>query len=188
MAERRRVFSAANGSAGAAVLFVAEAPGRLGAERTGVPLFGDRTGRAFRQLLLAAGLSDEEVFVTNAVLCNPRQGEKNRPPMRWELANCRDHLRRALDAVDPLVVAALGGVALRALAAIQPHSATLQTVGQPVPWFGRWLIPLYHPGPRAQLRRSFDQQREDFARLGAFIREQARLTLLGERGAAAGGR
>lgn len=170
MEGRRRVLSAANGEVGARVLFVAEAPGRLGAERTGIPLSGDRTGRAFRRLLEASGLRDEEVFVTNAVLCNPRRDGKNRPPARWEVANCRAHLLATLEAVDPLVVATLGAVALRALAAIEPHGATLAAVGAPVVWRGRWLVPLAHPSPRTHFRRPFARQWDDFVLLGAFVR------------------
>ena len=34
---------------------------------------------------------------------------------------------------------------------------------------GRILVPLYHPGPRAQLHRTFVQQQQDFARLRAIV-------------------
>jgi uracil-DNA glycosylase family 4 len=166
----RRVFSAGNGAVGARVLFIGEAPGRLGAERTGIPLTGDRTGRAFRQLLMAAGLRESEVFVTNAVLCNPRRDGKNRPPARWEVANCRAHLLATIEVVDPSVVVTLGAVALRALAAIEPHGATLAAVGIPTVWRDRWLVPLAHASPRAQLRRPFARQWDDFVQLGAFVR------------------
>ena len=44
---RRRLLSTANGPFDVRVLFVAEAPGRLGGERTGVPLQSDQTGRNF---------------------------------------------------------------------------------------------------------------------------------------------
>src|SRR5206468_4905877 len=95
MEGRRRVLGPGNGPPDARVLFVAEAPGRLGGDRTGVPLSSDQTGRNFARLLAAAGLRRDEVFVTNAVLCNPRStGGLNRPPGRVELANCREHLRR----------------------------------------------------------------------------------------------
>jgi DNA polymerase len=61
-------------------------------------------------------------------------------------------------------------VALRALSLIAPHDATLAgNVGQVITWNGRQLVPLYHPGPRAQLHRSFHQQAEDFRRLGVLI-------------------
>src|SRR5215211_5220556 len=72
MAGRTRVLSAQNGPLDARVLFVAEAPGRLGGDRTGVPLSADQSGRNFGEFLSSAGLDRADVFVTNAVLCNPR--------------------------------------------------------------------------------------------------------------------
>src|SRR5918999_963366 len=153
MEGRRRVLSPANGQPGARVMFVAEAPGRLGAERTGVPLSGDRTGRRFETLLALAGWRRSDVFVTNAVLCNPRgaDGRRNRPPSAAEIAACRDHLRSQLAVVAPLVVVPLGAVALRALDALAPHGLALaDSVGRPWSWDGRWLFPLYHPGERAR--------------------------------------
>ncbi|GIW08991.1 MAG: uracil-DNA glycosylase [Dehalococcoidia bacterium] len=169
MAGRRRVLSAANGPLGARVLFVAEAPGRRGAERTGIPLSGDATGRRFERLLAAAGLSRSEVFLTNAVLCNPCRAGRNRPPAASELAHCRNFLRRTLALVDPEVVVTLGRVALRALGAIAPHGASLARVGEAVPWQGRLLVPLYHPGPRTEHHRPFAQQLADYHRLGVAI-------------------
>src|SRR5579872_2221398 len=70
MEGRRRVLGPGNGPLDALVLFVAEAPGRLGGDRTGVPLSRDRSGLNFERLLASSGLGRAEVFVTNAVLCN----------------------------------------------------------------------------------------------------------------------
>ncbi len=172
MAGRRRVLSALNGRPGAAVMFVAEAPGRLGAERTGIPLAGDRSGARFEALLAVAGWTRDEVFVTNAVLCNPRMvdGRRNRPPSRGELAACADHLRRQIAVVDPLVVVPLGAVALGALASLAPHGLKLGAgVGRPVAWAGRWLFPLYHPGERALLHRPLERQHGDARALRGFV-------------------
>src|SRR5215204_1003719 len=72
MEGRRRVLSIANGSPDARVMFIAEAPGRRGGEVTGVPLSRDASGLRFSRLLSLAGLSRDQVFITNAVLCNPR--------------------------------------------------------------------------------------------------------------------
>ena len=177
MAGRRRVLSALNGHPGVSVMFVAEAPGRRGADRTGVPLSGDRSGVRFDALLAAAGWRREDVFITNAVLCNPRtpDGQRNRPPLRSELAACADHLRRQLGVVDPLVVVPLGAVALAGLEAIARHGLTLRAaVGQPVPWHDRWLFPLYHPGDRSLLHRPLEQQLEDARLLRRFVDEVVR--------------
>ena len=169
---RRRVLNEANGSPGARVMFIAEAPGRLGGEITGVPLSGDASGKRFTRLLELAGLTRAEVFITNAVLCNPRSpAGTNRPPSRGELLNCAGWLRRQIDLVDAPLVATLGAVALAALDRIEPHGVTLRGhVGQPVRWRGRILVPLYHPSPRAGLSRAYTEQYEDFRRLGEVVR------------------
>jgi DNA polymerase len=172
MAGRRRVLGWENGSLTADVLFVAEAPGRHGADRTGVPLSGDRTGEHFERLLAAAGLRRDEVFVTNAVLCNPRDDAgRNRSPLPEEIGNCSGFLRATIALVDPAFVVALGAVALRALKLIAPHDARLaRDVGRPMEWHGRRLVPLYHPGARARIHRPEDQQIEDFVRFGERLR------------------
>lgn len=164
MEGRRRVLGPGNGRLEARVLFVAEAPGRLGGDRTGLPLTSDQTGRNFARLLERAGLRRDEVFVTNAALCNPRTAAGlNRPPSSLELARCREHLRRTLDLVAAPMVVALGSVALRQLGAVEPHGLTLrEDVGRVVAWRGRRLVSLYHPGPRAQIHRPFGRQMDDF--------------------------
>ena len=43
----------------ARVMIVGEAPGYLGADRTGVPFTGDRSGRRVQALLIRLGLSEE---------------------------------------------------------------------------------------------------------------------------------
>src|SRR5262245_19731967 len=167
MEGRRRVLGHGNGALAARAIFVAEAPGRLGGDRTGVPLSADQTGRNFARLLAEAGLRRDDVFVTNAVLCNPRgPGGLNRAPSRSELASCRAHLAATLEIVAAPVVVSLGVVALAALGAIEPHGLSLRLhVGQPTSWRGRTLVPLYHPGPRAQIHRPFAAQAADFRRL-----------------------
>jgi uracil-DNA glycosylase len=174
MEERRRVLSRQNGRVPSAVLFVAEAPGRLGGERTGVPMSGDQTGRNFNRLLAAAGLTRDDVFVTNAILCNPRIVEnRNAKPTRAEIHNCSGFLATTLRLVEPVFVVALGAVALEALNLIAPHEVKLaRDVGTPVRWDERWLIPLYHPSPRAQLHRPLERQVLDFTRLGEYVRQQ----------------
>lgn len=172
MEGRRRVLGAANGGPGARVMFIAEAPGRLGGEVTGVPLSRDASGKRFSRMLALAGLSREEVFITNAVLCNPRSaGGLNRPPSRAELASCAGWLIRQIDLVDAPVVATLGAVALAALDRIEAHGLALrEAVGRAAPWYGRRLVPLYHPSPRAGLSRTYAEQDDDFRRLGALVR------------------
>ena len=69
---RTRVLSEKNGNIDSKVIFIGEAPGRLGADRTGIPFYGDQAGKNFEWLLQFAGVTRQQVFITNAVLCNPR--------------------------------------------------------------------------------------------------------------------
>jgi uracil-DNA glycosylase family 4 len=166
-----KVLSRANGAIAARVMLVAEAPGRLGADVTGIPLNGDQTGRNFEALLRSVGWQRQDVFTTNAVLCNPRAKDgNNRPPTRREVTNCTHYLAMTISLVDPQVVVTLGAVALAAMGRIQPHAYSLRsTVGQTLPWAGRVLVPLYHPGPRATVHRSSAEQEQDFRCLARYV-------------------
>jgi uracil-DNA glycosylase family 4 len=167
MAGSTPVLSEANGPVKARIMLVGEAPGRLGAARSGIPFPGDEAGRRLEQLLAAAGWSRGQLFITNAVLCHPRNERGgNRPPSTAELRNCRSWLAQQIAVVDPLLVVALGAVALRSLGEIEPHRLTLHSAGDdPVPWNGRWLAAVYHPGARAAIHRPVEHQRMDFERL-----------------------
>ena len=165
MCGRSAVLSERNGRVGARVLFVGEAPGRQGGDRTRVPFSGDQSGRTFSRYLASVGLAREEIFITNSALCNPRsETGANRKPTRREVSNCSDFLRRQVEVVAPRVVVTLGAVALEALRAVEYHPFTLkENVGQIHAWRGRLLVPLYHPSPQvlASHRRE-PQQLEDY--------------------------
>lgn len=170
MTGSRRVLTERNGDWSAKVVFLAEAPGRLGAEKTGIPLFGDRTGDRFEQLLEAMGWRRSAVFITNAVLCNPRdKNGNNDQPSTQELANCSTYLKRTLDVINPVLVIALGRVALESLKKIQPHECTIQrSCGIVVPWGSRYLGVLYHPSPRTQTQRAWNCQIGDAVAIAKF--------------------
>ncbi len=170
MEGRRRVLTPANGPLSARVLFIAEAPGRLGGDKGGVPLTGDASGRNFLRYLMAAGLKREDVFVTNAALCNPRtERGTNAPPSASELRACSSFLARTLDVVQPQIIATLGSKALAALHLISPHSYTLRDhAAVAVSWNGQTLYPLYHPSPQVAISptgRSHAAQEADYAAL-----------------------
>ena len=164
---RRRVLGPGNGSPRARILLVGEAPGRLGAERTGVPFVGDASGRRLDGLLEAAGWRRADVFVTNAVLCNPRDGrDRNRPPSAAELRDCRGHLDATLACVRPRLVVALGRRALAALGAIEPHDLQRSPPGTLAAWrHGSWLTWMVHPSPLAGAQRAWAVQSADWRSL-----------------------
>jgi uracil-DNA glycosylase family 4 len=170
MADSRSVLTYANGDLRAIALFIGEAPGRLGADDTGIPFHGDRAGENFEELIGFAGIARDNIFVTNAVLCNPKDSlGNNSTPNPEEVKNCSDFLRNQIKLIDPRIVVTLGAVSLSALKLIEHHdlqiSRDVRTIN---PWFDRHLIPLYHPGQRAMMHRSHANQRSDYQ----FVREQ----------------
>lgn len=170
MRKRIKVLSKYNGNVSSSVLFIAEAPGRLGADRTGIPLHGDRTGENFEKLLSNIGWEREEIFITNAILCNPRDEKgNNSTPKAQELTNCSPYLKMTIDLIEPQVIITLGAVALKALSYIVPHKFYLKNVGERMEWNNRILIPLYHPSPRAMIHRSMTKQRGDFISISNFV-------------------
>jgi uracil-DNA glycosylase family 4 len=171
LASRKKVLSSANGNLNSKVLFIAEAPGRLGADRTGIPLYGDRTGDNFERLLGNVSWKREQVFITNAVLCNPRENNGNNgTPSLKEISNCQVYLQMVINLIKPEVIVTLGATALKALNLIRPHGVQLnKQVANPTLWNGYSIFPLYHPGPRALIHRPLAKQTSDFMILAKFV-------------------
>src|SRR5215204_7253484 len=83
MCGRSAVLSELNGSTEARVMFIGEAPGRKGADRTRVPFSGDQSGANFDRFLNSIKFTRQEIFITSAALCNPRsESGANRKPTR----------------------------------------------------------------------------------------------------------
>jgi DNA polymerase len=87
----------------ARVMFVGEAPG-FNEDLQGRPFVG-AAGNLLNEMLKLAGLSREEVFITNVVKCRP---PNNRDPAEEEVEACKPYLFRQLEAVGPEIVVCLG--------------------------------------------------------------------------------
>jgi uracil-DNA glycosylase family 4 len=164
MCGRSAVLSERNGSTHARIMFIGEAPGRKGADRTRVPFSGDQSGANLDRFLGSIGLSRQQIFITSAALCNPRtESGANRKPTQKELQNCSEFLRRTIELIDPRVIVTLGSVALEALKRIQYHELSLkESAAQIHSWQDRVLVPIYHPSPQvlASHRREAEQLRD----------------------------
>jgi len=167
MSDLPAILSSKNGSIHTDLLFVAEAPGRFGSGRTGIPFHGDRSGDTFEQLLDHVGLKRKDIFITNAVLCNPIKNGNNRRPTIKEIDNCNSFLENLINLIAPKIISTLGGVGLEAINRIFSVSYKLaDVVASPLPIGKFILFPLYHPSPRViYTRRSLDHQKKDFEKL-----------------------
>jgi len=100
----------------ARLLIVGLAPGLRGANRTGLPFRGDRSGDLLWETLAQAGWTDADIHVTNAVKCVPPENK----PLPAEIAACAPFLRAELAALPAPAILALGRVA---------HDAILRAAG-----------------------------------------------------------
>ena len=183
MCARAAVLTRLNGPVDARVMFIGEAPGRKGADRTRVPFSGDQSGRNFDRFLESIGLPRAQIFITSAALCNPRSASgANRRPSSTEIRNCSDFLTRTIDLVQPQVIVTLGTVALEALKLIHYHEFTLKNDAAKVRrWNDRLLIPLYHPSPQVLVTSRKEQaQLRDYQVVAKAIQKLSG-TLTGQR-------
>jgi len=160
------VFGA--GNADADLMFVGEAPGATEDEQ-GLPFVG-RAGKLLGQLLEEIGLSREEVFIANTLMCRP---PGNRDPLPLEIDNCHDYLLRKVELIEPTVICTLGNFSTKLLRA-DPTGIT-KLHGRPeVIELGRRavrLYPIYHPAAALYTPRMLETLREDFARLPELLAE-----------------
>jgi len=167
-----RVLGPGCGPLDAPLMFVGEAPGRLGADGSHIPFHGDKSGHNFERLIEQVGISRYEVFVTNAVLCNPKDEKgNNATPLPDEVKNCAPFLKETIEILSAKFVVTLGAVALKACDIVERHSLSLsENVRTNRSWMQVGLIPLYHPGQRAMVHRSFANQLSDYQFVAELLR------------------
>ena len=119
------------------VMLVGEAPG-ASEDKQGRPFVG-RAGKLLDQLLEAAGLVRDEVFITNVVKARP---PGNRDPKAAEVAHHLPWLERQLALVAPSVVIPLGR---HALAHFAPGRKITEVHGELIAEGDRRLVPWLHP-------------------------------------------
>ncbi len=178
MADQPAVLGPNNGPLDARIVFVAEAPGRLGAGRTGIPFSGDKSGENFETLLAHAGLTRRDVFITNAALCNPLEDGRNRPPTATEMKNCMPFLQAVLDILAPKVVVTLGRAGFLSVNRLLELKRDFsETVCKPVETGAFTWLPLFHPSPRViNWRRPLSLQKRDFNKIPTLLYKKRRGT------------
>lgn len=110
LAQRRTHVVFGEGNATSPLMLVGEGPGET-EDRTGRPFVG-RAGQLLDRALADAGLSRDQVFITNTVKCRACDwnGTRavNRPPSEREVAACRPWLLQQLQIIQPRVILCIG--------------------------------------------------------------------------------
>ena len=128
------------GPAPCAGLILGEAPGE-NEEKEGVPFVG-LSGKLLNEALEAAGISRDQVYVTNAYKLRP---ENNRTPTEEELYEHSEFLNRELDIVRPDFVLTLGNVAMGAMTGEFNGITRLHGKWIDGPFDAVMVLPAYHP-------------------------------------------
>ena len=92
------------------VIFVGEAPGRNEDQR-GEPFVGV-AGKKLSAALEGAGISREEVYITNVVKCRP---PNNRVPNTKERDTCKEYLKKEIAIIKPKIICVLGNTAFNSI-------------------------------------------------------------------------
>jgi DNA polymerase len=135
-------------------MFIGEGPGEQ-EDLQGLPFVG-RAGELLNEGLARAGLTREEVFITNLVKCRP---PGNRNPHQGEIDACAGYLKAQIAAIQPELIVALGKVAAEYLLQ-RPVKITREHGSLDFLEDGTCLMTVYHPA--YVLRNQTSEVREAF--------------------------
>ena len=88
------------------VIFVGEAPGR-NEDLKGEPFVGV-AGKKLSLALENAGISRDDIYITNTVKCRP---PNNRVPSKIEKETCQDYIKKEIEIIKPKIICVLGNTA-----------------------------------------------------------------------------
>jgi DNA polymerase len=161
LAATRTLAVPGEGPLDAEVMFIGEAPG-ANEDKLGRPFVG-AAGNFLSELLAAAGLRREDVYICNVLKCRP---PGNRDPQPDEIEACRDHLDEQIDLIDPLVIVTLGRFSM---ARYFRGQAISRIHGQPREIAGRYYVPMYHPAAALHQGNLKSVMLADFRELGRLL-------------------
>ena len=158
------VFGAGNKDAD--VLLLGEAPG-ASEDKQGIPFCG-MSGKILNELLSSVGLSREDIFITNTVLCRP---PNNRNPAKDEIENCRARLDKLIEVMQPKVIVTIGNFATERIigkTGIKTIHGMLFDFKQSIK-----VVPVVHPASYLYSGRNpelFEQMKADFKTIASVIK------------------
>lgn len=166
LAEQATHLVMGDGNPDADVVFIGEAPGK-NEDEMGLPFVG-ASGKFLNEMLTAAGMKREDVYITNIVKYRP---PKNRDPLPEEKREFWPYLLEQLQIIQPKVVVTLGR---HSMEYFLPEARISDTHGQPkqIKLGGHKLVivPQYHPAAalyNGSLRQTLI---DDFLRMPDIIR------------------
>ncbi len=126
------------GNADADLLFVGEGPGAE-EDTKGQPFVGN-AGKLLDEILAAAEIEREDVYISNVIKCRP---PNNRPPNQKEMKTCLWILAQEIQLIDPTIIVPLGSTALKGL--LTPNGSITRMRGNWIKRKGYYFLPTFHP-------------------------------------------
>jgi DNA polymerase len=133
-------------------LILGEAPGK-DEDLKGEPFVG-RAGQLLNAMLLAIGLTREQVYIANILKCRP---PNNRDPRPEEVTRCEPYLMRQIALIQPKLILAVGRIAAQNLLKVETPIGKLRGQVHRLGDTGIPVIATYHP---AYLLRSPQEKRK----------------------------
>ena len=152
------------------ILFIGEAPGS-NEDKQGIPFCG-MSGQILTELLSSVGLTRDDIYITNTVLCRP---PNNRNPNKEEINNCRDRLDQFIQIMQPKVIVTIGNFATERII----NKTGIKSIrGKVFPTIINHqevkVVPVVHPASYLYSGRNpemFAQMKEDFQTIISIIKE-----------------
>lgn len=170
LAQTRNTVVFGAGNANADLMFIGEAPGAE-EDRRGLPFIG-RAGNLLSTLLGEIGLSRDDVFIANTLMCRP---PGNRDPRPEELTSCRPYLLEKVRLIEPKVIATLGNFSTKLIT--KDQTGITKVRGKPqIHTIGARTVrvfPILHPAAALRTPSLQATMREDFSALRELLTEPA---------------
>lgn len=165
-AERTKPVRDTGSADRAAVVFVGEAPGS-NEVKYGIPFAGE-AGKKLNIYLEMAGLTRNDVYITNVVRCRPTAngGRRNRTPSK-EIPLCGGWLNRELEIITPRTVVTLGNIALKWLCG--KNYSIGECHGRIIDAGGFKVYPMYHPAAAIYKKDLDGLIKDEFRELGKYL-------------------
>jgi DNA polymerase len=145
------------------VIFVGEAPGRT-EDKNGEPFIGV-AGKKLSIALDEAGISRDEVYITNIVKCRP---PNNRVPKTSERETCQEYLKQEISIIKPEIICILGNTAFNS---ILGGSEITKFRGKVVRKDNLLYFLTIHPAATIYNQKLIDVLKSDISKLFELIRE-----------------
>ena len=126
------------GNPDARLMIVGEAPG-FNEDKQAEPFVG-KAGELLDKMVVAMGLSREEIYIANVLKCRPPQ---NRDPLPGEVQQCAPFLKKQIAVIQPEVIVTMGKFASNTLAGTDGALGKIR--GNWMSYQGIAMMPTYHP-------------------------------------------